>query len=80
VTRPVLRASEIGLFTYCERAWGYARSGERSSNQEQLAEGTDRHQTRASTVSILSTLRLLGTLMFFFGLVLLAIRYAYAGG
>jgi hypothetical protein len=80
VTRPVLRASEIGLFTYCERAWGYALRGERSSNQEQMAEGTDRHYTNASTVSFLRTMHVLGMLMFFLGLVLLAIWYVYPGG
>jgi hypothetical protein len=42
VNRPI-RASEIGAFAFCERAWGYAARGEPSERQPERDVGTAYH-------------------------------------
>lgn len=39
-----LRASEIGAFLYCQRAWWYQRRGEVPANQAELAAGRQLHE------------------------------------
>ncbi len=42
-----VRASEIGNYLYCERAWWYARQGVRSRNKAELAGGAAYHDEHA---------------------------------
>jgi len=46
----VLRASELGSYLYCARAWWYQRLGIPSDNQAELKPGTNFHQQHASGV------------------------------
>ncbi|HOG59017.1 MAG TPA: hypothetical protein PK137_01115 [Anaerolineaceae bacterium] len=46
----VLRASELGSYLYCARAWWYQRLGIPSDNQAELKTGTNFHQQHASGV------------------------------
>jgi hypothetical protein len=39
----VIRASEIGSYLYCRRAWWYRKQGVESENQAELAAGTELH-------------------------------------
>ena len=39
-----LRASEIGAFLYCRRAWWYQRQGHPSENQPEMAGGSEYHR------------------------------------
>lgn len=60
----IIRASEIGSYLYCRRAWHYRKQGVESENQAELAAGTQLHiQHGRKTLSAL----LLRT----FGLILL---------
>ncbi len=55
----VIRASEIGAYVYCRRAWWYALQGEPSENQAEMAAGTALHAShgrKAFTAGCLSTL------------------------
>lgn len=47
--KPV-RASEIGSYLYCRRAWWYQRQGQASLNQEELAAGTELHRQHGRQV------------------------------
>ncbi len=41
---PVIRASEIGSYLYCRRAWWYRRQGIESENKVEMAHGTELHR------------------------------------
>lgn len=45
-----VRASELGTWAYCQRAWGYARQGKPSSNQDEMASGSLGHTRHAAGV------------------------------
>lgn len=46
----VLRASELGSYLYCARAWWFQRLGVPSENQAELKTGTNFHQQHARGV------------------------------
>ena len=47
----VVRASEVGEYTFCARAWWLHRvKGYRSANVAQLAQGSDRHRAHGRAV------------------------------
>jgi hypothetical protein len=53
----IIRASEIGAFLYCQRAWWYQQQGEPSENQDELAGGTAIHHQHGKTVITTGCLR-----------------------
>ena len=67
----VIRASEIGSWLYCARAWWYQRQGMPSSNQAGLDRGTSSHRQHGRSVFASSLTRLLGWLALLVGLSLL---------
>lgn len=72
-----VRASEIGTFIFCQRAWWYQREGVESGNSAELSAGSQFHEQQASlarsalAVNILAVIFLitfllwLGWLLFF---------------
>ncbi len=66
---PVIRASDIGNYLYCRRAWWYRRQGYGSANQAELAAGTELHARHGRQVIVSGLLRLLGWLLFLAALV-----------
>lgn len=67
-----IRASEIGTFLYCARAWWYQRTGAPSANQHALEAGSRYHQQHGKTVARASLTARTGAVLLA-GLVLLAI-------
>ncbi len=71
-----IRASEIGTYLYCQRAWGYVISGYEPQNQAELAAGSRLHEKHGRTIIVVRSLRLLAYLLFIVALALLLVYFA----
>ena len=71
----VLRASELGSYLYCARAWWFQRLGVPSENQAELKTGTNFHQQHARGVlhSFLLRAAALALLILAFALLILKV-------
>jgi CRISPR/Cas system-associated exonuclease Cas4 (RecB family) len=63
-----IRASEIGAYQYCQRAWWYHRNGVAPENQMEMAEGMELHTRHGRKVMVAGCLRLAA-----YGVALLAV-------
>jgi hypothetical protein len=70
--RPI-RASEIGSFLFCKRAWWYQIQGLESQNQKELASGSAYHAEHGRRVLVVGLLRLGGWVILALGLITLVI-------
>jgi len=70
---PVIRASEIGNYLYCRRAWWYRKQGIESENQTELATGTELHRQHGRQVLAAGFLQSLGYLLLLAAIVLLVV-------
>jgi hypothetical protein len=68
-----IRASEIGAFIYCQRAWRYQQQGYESENQAELASGSEIHHRHGRAVLVSGCLRTAAYLALLCALALLAI-------
>ena len=60
----VIRASEIGEYVFCHRAWWLHQvQGHASANLRELAEGTARHARHGLRVGLAGALRALALLL-----------------
>jgi hypothetical protein len=66
-----IRASEIGTYLYCRRAWWYRKQGVESSNQSELTAGTTHHRQHGRKILAAGLLRNFGLLLVLISLVLL---------
>ncbi|MBM3153149.1 MAG: hypothetical protein FJZ96_13265 [Chloroflexi bacterium] len=69
--RPI-RASEIGSYLYCRRAWWYRLQGFEPENQAEMATGTRLHQAHGRNVIAAGITHSLGLVMLLTALALLA--------
>lgn len=58
-----IRASDIGTYLYCHRAWMYRIKGYESINQAELAAGTELHRSHGRTVIAAGLYRMIGMLI-----------------
>lgn len=72
----IIRASEIGSYLYCHRAWWYQRQGNTPENITELASGQDLHQRHGRAVFISGLLRSLAYLLILSAFTLIAIYIA----
>ncbi len=68
-----IRASEIGIFLYCQRAWWYYRQGYDSENQAELNAGSILHEQHAQAVWVIGCLRWIAYLLFLGAIITLAV-------
>lgn len=61
--KKTVRASEIGNYLFCERAWWYSRQGKKSSNQVELAGGSAYHDEHAGAARGILFGQILGILL-----------------
>ena len=67
-----IRASDIGTYLYCRRAWWYRLHGYESINQAELAAGTDLHRAHGRKVLSAGLMRTLAVLLLLIAVALLA--------
>jgi CRISPR/Cas system-associated exonuclease Cas4 (RecB family) len=71
-----IRASEIGTYLYCQRAWWYQRHGEPSENQAEMLAGSELHYQHGRSMLITSCLRVFAYALLLLALALIAIYIA----
>jgi hypothetical protein len=69
----IIRASEIGTWLFCNRAWWYQSQGEPNQNQSELAGGSAFHHRHGRQVLVSSVLRAAGWLLLIIAVTLLAV-------
>jgi hypothetical protein len=77
--RPI-RASEIGQFVFCRRAWWYARRGEVPLSSAELEMGSDGHRAHAVRVRSAVRLQATGTVLLVVAVLLVAIEVGLRWG
>ena len=60
---PIIRASDIGSYLYCHRAWRYRKDGVESENQAEMAAGTELHRRHGRKTLSALLLRTLGMVL-----------------
>jgi hypothetical protein len=66
-----IRASEVGSYLFCARAWWYHQHGIESSNQAEMTAGTELHRLHGRTVIASGLTRTLALILFLVALALL---------
>jgi hypothetical protein len=56
-SRRTLRASEIGTYLFCQRAWWYQKNGHPSDNLAEMAAGSELHYRHSRAVLSAGCLR-----------------------
>jgi hypothetical protein len=72
-----VRASEIGTYLYCQRAWWYQRQGVENANQAELTSGSDLHMQHGQRIFAAGCLRSVAAFLLLAGLVLAAVALTY---
>jgi CRISPR/Cas system-associated exonuclease Cas4 (RecB family) len=67
-----IRASDIGTYLYCHRAWWYGMRGVASQNSAELSAGTAIHRGHGRRVFMAGALRTLALVLLLAALALLA--------
>lgn len=69
----VIRASEIGLYVFCARAWRLKADGYESQNYAEMAAGTEAHRAHGASVAGAQRLQRLSVLLFALAIILLGL-------
>jgi hypothetical protein len=72
-SRRTLRASEIGSYLFCQRAWWYQKNGQPSDNLAEMAAGSELHYRHSRAVLGAGCLRIAAYLLLLAALVLAAV-------
>jgi hypothetical protein len=66
-----IRASDVGSYLYCARAWAYAQKGIEPANQAEMTSGTELHRLHGRQALAASLTRTLALILLLLALVLL---------
>jgi len=66
-----IRASDIGTYLYCRRAWWHRIHGHESINQTEMALGTELHRQHGRQILAASLMRALGLILLLAACILL---------
>ena len=66
-----IRASEVGSYLFCARAWWYHQQGIESTNQAEMTAGTELHRQHGRTVIASELIRILAVILLLVARVLL---------
>lgn len=69
----IIRASDIGTYLYCRRAWWYQQQGVQSTNLDELATGKEMHYQHGRRVLTSGCIRVTAYAMLLLALILLAV-------
>ncbi|MBI5876726.1 MAG: hypothetical protein HZB53_03670 [Chloroflexi bacterium] len=53
----IIRASDVGLYAYCAKAWRLKADGHESANAAEMAAGAEAHESHGARVALYSTLQ-----------------------
>jgi CRISPR/Cas system-associated exonuclease Cas4 (RecB family) len=67
-----IRASEVGSYLFCARAWWYRRQGLEPGNQAEMIAGMELHRKHGRQVIAAGLTRLLAVILLLLALALLA--------
>jgi len=70
-----IRASEIGTYLFCQRAWWYQLRGESSQNLAEMAAGSELHYRHGRAALGAGCLRAVAYALILLALVLLAVYF-----
>jgi hypothetical protein len=68
----IIRASEVGTYLFCARAWWYGQKGVESVNTAEMTTGSELHRLHGRQVLVSSLTRALAFILLLVALVLLA--------
>jgi CRISPR/Cas system-associated exonuclease Cas4 (RecB family) len=68
-----IRASDIGAYVYCQRAWWYQERGYESGNQEEMAMGSEMHYQHGRRVMVSGCIQMAAYGLLLIALVLMAV-------
>jgi CRISPR/Cas system-associated exonuclease Cas4 (RecB family) len=71
-----IRASEIGVFLYCQRAWWYRNQGIEPTNQAELSAGSAMHRQHGRKVLLAGLLRVVAWVLFLTAVFLITFQIA----
>jgi len=70
-SKRTIRASEIGAFVFCHRAWWYQRRGCHPMNAEALDAGSEYHSANAGRAQFAHVLQFIGWSLMLFSILFL---------
>jgi hypothetical protein len=70
-----LRASEIGTYLFCQRAWWYQKNGQPSQNLGEMAAGSELHYRHGRAVMGIGCLRALAFALLLLALALIVLYF-----